>query len=55
MKLLQLDSSPLATHSVTRELAAAVVAQYRRDVPQAAARCTPSLGHLHAGRESMTR
>ena len=33
MKLLQLDSSPLATHSVTRELAAAVVAQYRRDVP----------------------
>lgn len=33
MKLLQLDSSPLGAHSVTRELAAAVVAQYRRDVP----------------------
>jgi FMN-dependent NADH-azoreductase len=33
MKLLQLDSSPLGTHSVTRELAAAVVAQYRRDRP----------------------
>lgn len=33
MKLLQLDSSSLGTHSVTRELAAAVVAQYRRNVP----------------------
>lgn len=30
MKLLHLDSSPLGTHSVTRELTAAVVAQYRR-------------------------
>lgn len=30
MKLLQLDSSPLGSHSVTRELGAAVVAQWRR-------------------------
>jgi len=36
MKLLQLDSSPLGTHSVTRELTAAVVAQYRREQPDAA-------------------
>lgn len=34
MKLLQLDSSPLGAHSVTRELTAAVVAQYRREHPQ---------------------
>ncbi|HSX60216.1 MAG TPA: NAD(P)H-dependent oxidoreductase [Tahibacter sp.] len=34
MKLLQLDSSPLGTHSVTRELTAAVVAQYRREHPE---------------------
>ena len=33
MKLLQLDSSPLGAHSVTRELTAAVVAQYRREQP----------------------
>jgi FMN-dependent NADH-azoreductase len=33
MKLLQLDSSPLGTHSVTRELGAAVVAQWRRNFP----------------------
>jgi FMN-dependent NADH-azoreductase len=33
MKLLQLDSSPLGTHSVTRELTAAVMAQYRVDQP----------------------
>jgi FMN-dependent NADH-azoreductase len=33
MKLLQLDSSPLGTQSVTRELTAAVVAQYRRVHP----------------------
>jgi len=31
MKLLHLDSSPLGQHSVTRELSAAVVAQWRRD------------------------
>ena len=34
MKLLQLDSSPLGTHSVTRELTAAAVAQYRREHPE---------------------
>ena len=33
MKLLQLDSSPLGSHSVTRELGAAVVAQWRREQP----------------------
>jgi FMN-dependent NADH-azoreductase len=33
MKLLHLDSSPLGTHSVTRELSAAVVAQWRRTRP----------------------
>jgi FMN-dependent NADH-azoreductase len=31
MKLLHLDSSPLGQHSVTRELSAAVVAQWRHD------------------------
>ena len=34
MKLLQLDSSPLGAYSVTRELTAAVVAQYRREHPE---------------------
>lgn len=33
MKLLQLDSSPLGSHSVTRELGAAVVAQWRSEQP----------------------
>jgi FMN-dependent NADH-azoreductase len=33
MKLLHLDSSPLGSHSVTRELSAAVVAQWRRTQP----------------------
>lgn len=33
MKLLQLDSSPLGTYSVTRELGASVVAQWRQAVP----------------------
>lgn len=36
MKLLQLDSSPLGTQSVTRELTAAVVTQYRREYPDIA-------------------
>lgn len=33
MKLLHLDSSPLGSHSVTRELGAAVVAQWRQRTP----------------------
>jgi FMN-dependent NADH-azoreductase len=33
MKLLHLDSSPLGPHSVTRELGAAVVAQWRNTTP----------------------